>query len=88
MMGMHEPQKEMFSYQVDLDKRVRSDHPLRRISEVVDWNFIRGEVLADQRPVASRQVHADDSDLFLAPQARHVRVGPGLIQKDQRMWVE
>jgi transposase len=44
MMGMHEPQKEMFSYQVDLDKRVRADHPLRRINEVVDWNFIRGEV--------------------------------------------
>ena len=44
MMGMHEPQKEMFSYQVDLDKRVRSDHPLRRINEVVDWDVIRGEV--------------------------------------------
>lgn len=44
MMGMHEPQKEMFSYQVDLDKRVRADHPLRRINEVVDWNLIRGEV--------------------------------------------
>jgi transposase len=44
MMGMHEPQKEMFSYQVDLDKRVRSDHPLRRINQVVDWNVIRGEV--------------------------------------------
>jgi transposase len=44
MMGTHEPQKELFSYRVDLDRRVRSDHPLRRINEVVDWAFIRGEV--------------------------------------------
>jgi transposase len=44
MMGKHEPQKEMFSYPVDLDKRVRSDPPWRRINEIVDWSFIRGEV--------------------------------------------
>ena len=44
MMGNHQPQKALFSYQVDLDKRVRSDHPLRQINQVVDWSFVRGEV--------------------------------------------
>jgi len=33
MMGRHDPQKDLFSYQIELDKRVRRDHPLRRITE-------------------------------------------------------
>lgn len=44
MMGTLDSQKEMFSYQVDLDKRVRPDNPLRRISERIDFTFVRGEV--------------------------------------------
>ena len=44
MMGVHQPQEELFSYKVNLDKRVRADHPLRRVSAVVDFNFIRAEV--------------------------------------------
>ena len=43
-MGHHEPQKELFSYQIDLDKRVRPDNPLRRIAEKIDFTFIREEV--------------------------------------------
>lgn len=31
MMCVHWAQKELFSYQVDLDRRVRADHPLRAI---------------------------------------------------------
>jgi len=30
MMGFKEDQKELFSYSVDRDKRVRPDNPLRR----------------------------------------------------------
>lgn len=41
MMGTHQPQKELFSYHVDLDRRVRTDHPLRRINDVVEWGLIR-----------------------------------------------
>lgn len=41
MMGINETQKEMFSYQVDLDKRVRADNPLRGIQEHVDFTFVR-----------------------------------------------
>ena len=35
MMGRHEGQKELFSYQVDLDRRVRA---------AVDFGFVRQEV--------------------------------------------
>lgn len=44
MMGVHQPQDELFSYKVNLDKRVRADHPLRRIAAAVDFTFIRAEV--------------------------------------------
>jgi transposase len=44
MMGVHQPQEELFSYKVNLDKRVRADHPLRRIAAQIDFTFIRAEV--------------------------------------------
>jgi transposase len=43
-MSVHQAQNEMFSYEVNLDKRVRSDHPLRRVLRAVDFSFVRGEV--------------------------------------------
>ena len=39
-MGRHEGQKELFSYQVDLDRRVHADHPLRRVNQMVDFTFV------------------------------------------------
>ena len=44
MMGLHQPQEELFSYQVNLEKRVRADHPLRQIAKAVDFSFVRAEV--------------------------------------------
>ena len=44
MMGQHEGQKELFSYGVDLDRRVRADHPLRRVQAQVDFSFVRTAV--------------------------------------------
>lgn len=44
MMGIHQPQPELFSYQVNLEKRVRLDHPLRRVIQAVDFAFVRAEV--------------------------------------------
>lgn len=44
MMGKQEEQKELFSYSVDLDKRVRSENPLRQIRSLVDFGFVRQEV--------------------------------------------
>ena len=43
-MGHHDLAKELFSYHVDLDKRVRRDHPLRKIAEKVNFAFVRQEV--------------------------------------------
>jgi transposase len=43
-MGQHEGQKELFSYQVDLDRRVHAGHPLRRVHEMVDFTFARAAV--------------------------------------------
>ena len=44
MMGIHQPQPELFSYQVNLDQCVRLDHPLRRVAQAVDFSFVRVEV--------------------------------------------
>ncbi len=43
-MGRQSEQKELFSYAVDLDRRVRSGNPLRRIRERIDFGFVREEV--------------------------------------------
>src|SRR6201987_1485955 len=44
MMGERDAQKPLWNYQVNLDKRVRSDHPLRRINETLELDFVRREV--------------------------------------------
>ena len=44
MMGIHDTQPELFSYHVNLDKRVRADNPLRAIREQVDFTWVRDEV--------------------------------------------
>ena len=46
MMGVNQPQVELFSYKVNLDKRIRADHPLRRVAAEIDFTFIRAEVAA------------------------------------------
>ena len=43
-MGSRDPQKQLWSYHVNLDKRVRSDHPLRKLNEVLKLHFFREEV--------------------------------------------
>jgi transposase len=44
MMGKHDAQKELFSYSVDLDRRVHADHPLRRVQTMIDFGFGREAV--------------------------------------------
>lgn len=44
MMGVREAQEDMFSYQVNLDKRVRPDHPLRSVDKMIDFTFVRQKV--------------------------------------------
>ncbi|MBE2214389.1 MAG: transposase [Opitutaceae bacterium] len=44
MMGVHEGQKTLFSYEVDLDRRVHAQHPLRRVAAMIDFTFAREAV--------------------------------------------
>lgn len=44
MMGQQDPQKELFSYNIDLDRRVRADNPLRRVARIIDFTFSRQQV--------------------------------------------
>jgi transposase len=45
MMGYHPPPNDpLFSYNVQLETRVRKDHPLRKIKELIDFDFIYKEV--------------------------------------------
>jgi hypothetical protein len=36
MMGEQKSERELFNYAVNLEKRVRSNHPLRRVAEEID----------------------------------------------------
>lgn len=44
MMGEQKSERELFSYAVNLEKRVRSDHPLRRVAAAIDFKFVREKV--------------------------------------------
>jgi hypothetical protein len=47
----------MWSYRVNLDKRVRSDHALRRINSVLDLGFVRGQVLCGHNDYVIRRAY-------------------------------
>jgi len=44
MMGLQNQQKDLFGYNIDLDRRVRPDNPLRKIAAAIDFSFARLEV--------------------------------------------
>jgi len=44
MMGKQDRQEPLFAYDVNLEKRVAKDNPLRRVHEVIDFSFVREEV--------------------------------------------
>lgn len=44
MMGRQQSQGYLFHVNVNLDKRVRPDHPLRKIHQLIDFGFIYDEV--------------------------------------------
>jgi transposase len=46
MMGTQNTPPSLFSYQINLDQRVRSDNPLRGIRDAIDFSFVRAEVAA------------------------------------------
>src|SRR5439155_25260431 len=44
MMGQAKSEPQLFSYAVNVEKRVRSDHPVRRVAAAIDFKFVREEV--------------------------------------------
>lgn len=45
MMGRQEqPQNNLFHYGINLDQRVRNSHPLRKVNELIDFDFAYAEV--------------------------------------------
>src|SRR5438876_1642672 len=44
MMGQKKSEPQLFNYAVNLDKRVRANHPLRQVKAMIDFGFVREEV--------------------------------------------
>src|SRR6266436_5157808 len=44
MMGEQKSEPQLFNYAVNLEKRVRANHPLRQVKVVIDFSFVREEV--------------------------------------------
>ena len=44
MIGTQQSEAQLFSYAVNLEKRVRASHPLRQVKSAIDFSFVREEV--------------------------------------------
>ncbi len=44
MMGKQKKQESLFSYKVNLDERIPSSHPLRKVKASIDFAFVREDV--------------------------------------------
>ena len=45
MMGVQSPpQNNLFHYDINLDERIRANHPLRKVNKLIDFNFVYNEV--------------------------------------------
>jgi transposase len=44
MMGQQKNEPQLFNYAVNLEKRVRANHPLRKVKALIDFSFVREEV--------------------------------------------
>jgi transposase len=44
MMGTQKIEPQLFHYAVNLEKRVRANHPLRQVKAAIDFSFVREEV--------------------------------------------
>ena len=44
MMGQNKSDPQLFNYAVNLEKRVRAAHPLRRVKATIDLGVVREEV--------------------------------------------
>src|SRR5437764_1595969 len=44
MMGQQKSEPQLFNYAVNMEKRVRANHPLRQVKAAIDFSFVREEV--------------------------------------------
>jgi hypothetical protein len=45
MMGVQsDHHNNLFHYGINLDKRIRANHPLRNVNELIDFEFVYNEV--------------------------------------------
>src|SRR5438132_327960 len=44
MMGEQKSEAQLFNYAINVEKRVRSNHPLRQVKGAIDFGFVREEV--------------------------------------------
>jgi transposase len=44
MMGVQKSEPQLFNYAVNLEERVRANHPLRQVKTAIDFSFVREEV--------------------------------------------
>src|SRR5258708_29932830 len=44
-MGQRKSEPKLFNYAVNLEKRVRANHPLRQVKALIDFGFVREEVV-------------------------------------------
>jgi len=45
MMGVQQPpQSSLFYVDINMDKRVRKNHPLRKVDELIDFDFAYDEI--------------------------------------------
>jgi transposase InsO family protein len=49
MIGEQNSEPQLFNYAVNLEKRVRAAHPLRRVKATIDFGFVREEVVYHHR---------------------------------------
>ena len=52
MMGQRKSDPQLFNYAVNLEKRVRANHPLRRVKAAIDLSFVPrrgGPLLREER---------------------------------------
>jgi len=46
MLGQQKSEPQLFNYAINLEKRVRANHPLRRVKAAIDLSFFREEAPA------------------------------------------
>ena len=82
MMATHQPQKDLFAFHVDLDRRVRSHHPLRQVKKLIDFSFVRAELLKLHSRLGATMIYVTHDQLEAVTMGQRIAVmNEGVIQQ-------